>query len=85
MAHELMNDPDLVPVSDRDMAEIELGALCHQCLARRIPDMGTMHTETPAWERERNRSQTPIDWHLPLWTPAFNSWGSIRVFGCYGT
>ena len=46
------------------MAEIELSALCGQCLDRRIPDIETMRTEIAAWERERNQRYTPIDWHF---------------------
>lgn len=47
-----------------NMAEIELSALCRQCLARRIPDIETMRTEIAAWEQDRNHRQTPIDWHF---------------------
>ena len=45
-------------------AEIELGVLARQCLARRIPDPATLATETAAWAAARNAAQVGVDWHF---------------------
>ena len=45
-----------------NMAEIELSALCRQCLNRRIPDMRRMQHEIEAWEADRNNQQPKINW-----------------------
>ena len=47
-----------------NIAEIELSALCGQCLNRRIPDLGTMRREIEAWERDRNNLQAKVDWQF---------------------
>ena len=47
-----------------DMAEIELAVLSRQCLDRRIPDLATLTAEVAAWEDERNRTATAIDWRF---------------------
>ena len=47
-----------------NMAEIELSALCGQCLNRRIGDLKTMRREIAAWEQDRNNRQAKIDWHF---------------------
>jgi hypothetical protein len=47
-----------------DMAEIELAVLSNQCLDRRIPDIATLTTEVAAWEEDRNRTATTIDWRF---------------------
>ena len=47
-----------------NIAEIELSALCGQCLNRRIPDLETMRREIEAWERDRNNLQAKVDWQF---------------------
>jgi len=47
-----------------DMAEIELAVLSSQCLDRRLPDIATLTAEVAAWEEERNRTATTIDWRF---------------------
>ena len=45
-----------------NMAEIELSALCRQCLNRRIPDLRRMQHEIAAREADRNNQQPKINW-----------------------
>ena len=45
-----------------NMAEIELSVLSRQCLDRRIADFSTLKTEVEAWQEQRNRKETWIDW-----------------------
>ena len=45
-----------------NMVEIELSVLVHQCLKRRIPDIGTLSREVAAWERLRNAQHATIRW-----------------------
>ena len=47
-----------------DMAEIELGILNRQCLDRRIADVNTLRREVEAWEQDRNRRETTVDWQF---------------------
>lgn len=47
-----------------DMAEVEIAVLSAQCLDRRIPDLETLTAEVAAWEQERNRTATTIDWRF---------------------
>ena len=47
-----------------NIAEIELSALCGQCLDRRIPDLDTMRREIEAWEQDRNHQQAKVDWQF---------------------
>ena len=47
-----------------NIAEIELSALCGQCLNRRIPDLKTMRSEVASWERDRKNRQSEVNWHL---------------------
>ena len=47
-----------------DMAEIELGVLARQCLARRIQDEPTLIAEVGAWQIARNNSHTKTDWQF---------------------
>ena len=47
-----------------NMAEIELSVLTRQCLSRRMGDAATLKSEVAAWESERNRSQTGVDWQF---------------------
>ncbi len=46
------------------MAEIEIGVLSRQCLARRIPDRETLEREVAAWQARRNAAATPGDWRF---------------------
>ena len=45
-------------------AECELAVLATQCLARRIPDIGTLRDEIAAWQFQRNRHQAKIHWQF---------------------
>ena len=45
-------------------AEIELGILGRQCLDRRIPDREKLQCEVAAWQRERNKSPSKVDWQF---------------------
>jgi hypothetical protein len=47
-----------------DMAEIELAILSRQCLDQRIPDIDKLKHEVQAWEEERTRTATAIDWRF---------------------
>ena len=45
-----------------NMVEIEIGVLASQCLARRIPDLGTLATEVDAWIVARNHAGVAVKW-----------------------
>ena len=45
-----------------NMAEIEIGILDRQCLARCAADRGTVATEVAAWQRRRNAARCGIEW-----------------------
>jgi len=47
-----------------NMAEIELSILQRQCLARRIPDEGTLIREITAYEDARNAAHATIAWRF---------------------
>ena len=47
-----------------DMAEIEIGILSRQCLNRRIDDAATLRREVVAWENDRNRRATKVNWRF---------------------
>lgn len=47
-----------------NMAETELSILCRQCLDRRIDCKDKMIREVTAWEADRNRRQSKIDWQF---------------------
>jgi hypothetical protein len=47
-----------------NMVEIEIGVLCDQCLADRIPDENTLRHEIVAWETRRNDQQATINWQF---------------------
>ena len=47
-----------------DMAEIELGILGRQCLARRIDNIGDLRREAKAWETARDSSGSKVDWQF---------------------
>lgn len=45
-----------------NMAEIEIGVLGKQCLARRIPGQAHLDVHVEAWSERRNRSGARINW-----------------------
>ncbi|CAG1771721.1 hypothetical protein BAC2_01922 [uncultured bacterium] len=45
-----------------NMAEIEIGILDRQCLARCPADQAILATEVAAWQRRRNAARCGIDW-----------------------
>ncbi len=47
-----------------DMAEIELGILSRQCLARRIPEMEQLKSEVAAWVNSRNNAEAKVNWRF---------------------
>ena len=47
-----------------NVAEIELGVLARQCLARRVPDRATLAAEVAAWAAARNAAQVGVDWQF---------------------
>ena len=47
-----------------DMAEIELGVLGRQCLARRIDNIDDLRREAKAWEGTRNSAGTTVNWQF---------------------
>ena len=47
-----------------NMVEIEIGVLCEQCLAERIPDEETLCPEIDAWEMTRNQQRATINWQF---------------------
>ena len=47
-----------------NMAEIEIGVLSRQCLARRIPDRETLDRQIAFWQARRNAAATPVDWRF---------------------
>ena len=47
-----------------DMAEIELGILGRQCLARRIENVDTLRREVAAWKTDRNSASTKVNWQF---------------------
>ena len=49
-----------------DMAEIEIGILCGQCLDRRIGDVEELKAQVSAWEADRNAAGTKIEWMFSL-------------------
>ena len=50
--------------SGLNLAEIELGVLGRQCLARRIADLATLESEVAAWELARHAEQVRINWQF---------------------
>ena len=47
-----------------NIAEIEINVLKRQALARRIPDLETLCTQTTAWEDLRNQLGAPVNWRF---------------------
>jgi hypothetical protein len=47
-----------------DMAEIELGILGRQCLARRIDNVDELRREVQAWETKRDAAEAKVNWQF---------------------
>jgi hypothetical protein len=47
-----------------NMAEIEIGVLSRQCLAKYIESKERMIAEVRAWQQERNEAGTTVDWQF---------------------
>ncbi len=47
-----------------DMAEIELGILGRQCLARRIDNVDDLRREITTWKTDRNSTGTKVNWQF---------------------
>jgi hypothetical protein len=47
-----------------DMAETELSVLARQCLKRRIDNMEELKRAIAAWEKERNKVASAMDWRF---------------------
>ncbi|GHU61074.1 transposase [Spirochaetia bacterium] len=47
-----------------DMAEIEIGIMSRQCLARRIPTIEEMTAQVQAWAADRNTLKGTVHWHF---------------------
>jgi len=47
-----------------DMAEIELGILGRQCLARRIDNVDDLRREIMTWKTDRNATGTKVNWQF---------------------
>jgi len=47
-----------------DMAEIELGILGRQCLARRIDNVDALRREITTWKTDRNAANTKVNWQF---------------------
>ena len=47
-----------------DMAEIELGILGRQCLARRIDNIGDLRREVGAWATDRDAAAAKVNWQF---------------------
>ena len=49
-----------------DMAESELSVLSRQYLDRRIPDKHALIVEVAAWQHNRNKNHTKVDWQFTI-------------------
>jgi hypothetical protein len=47
-----------------DMAEIELGILGRQCLARRIDNVEDLRRETKTWNTDRDAAKAKVNWQF---------------------
>jgi hypothetical protein len=47
-----------------NIAECELSVFTRQCLARRMPDLGTLRSEAAAWYQSRNQNQKSVLWQF---------------------
>lgn len=46
------------------IAEIEINVLTRQCLNRRIANIEKLRKEVAAWEKQRNKNPTPVQWQF---------------------
>jgi len=47
-----------------DMAEIEIGAMCRQALAKPLPDMDSFRKQVKAWTLRRNTECAKVNWQF---------------------
>jgi hypothetical protein len=47
-----------------NMAEIEIGVMCRQALAKPLPDMDSFKNQVEAWTIQRNVEATKVNWHF---------------------
>jgi len=47
-----------------NMAELEIGVMSRQCLARRIPSIEKMASEVQAWVTQRNNRKSTVRWQF---------------------
>jgi hypothetical protein len=47
-----------------DMAEIEIGVMCRQALAKHLPDFESFKTQVKAWTLSRNIKSAKVDWQF---------------------
>ena len=47
-----------------NMAEIEIGVMCRQALAKPLPDMQNFKRQVKAWTFKRNIECTKVNWHF---------------------
>jgi len=47
-----------------NIAEIEIGVICRQALAKPLPDMESFKKQVEAWNFRRNRECTKVDWQF---------------------
>jgi hypothetical protein len=47
-----------------NVAEIELSVVTRQSLGNRVPDIASLNNILTSWERSRNLSGKPVDWHF---------------------
>jgi hypothetical protein len=47
-----------------DMAEIEIGVMCRQALAKPLPDMDSFKKQVEIWTRNRNAECSKVNWQF---------------------
>jgi len=47
-----------------DMAEIEIGIMCRQALAKPLPDMNSFKKQVKAWTFRRNMESSTVNWQF---------------------
>jgi hypothetical protein len=47
-----------------NMAEIEIGVMCRQALAKSLPDMECFKTQIKAWNLRRNNESSGVNWRF---------------------
>jgi hypothetical protein len=47
-----------------DMAEIEIGVMCRQALAKPLPDMDSFKEQVKAWTLRRNKECSTVNWQF---------------------